>query len=152
PPYPATPSREAAGNSSDTDATTHDPGAAPAPYSAPAASSEMHRSATGLPHGRTARGAYFQVSSGVMASHLVRSPDPAYPMLARLAHVQGQVILQAVISTDGEVVAAHVLSGHRLLRGAASSAVRKWRYRPFLVDGRPVNVATIVTVDFHNNR
>ena len=98
------------------------------------------------------RGPYFRVSSGVMASHLVSDPDPGYPMVARLAHIEGEVILQAVISNRGEVVATHVLSGHRLLRGAAVSAVKQWRYRPYVVDGRPVNVSTIVTVDFHSHR
>ncbi|GAC1424358.1 MAG: hypothetical protein NVSMB62_21220 [Acidobacteriaceae bacterium] len=130
--------------STDTAATT----------ASPVASSvaPLRRPAIALPRegGRMAHGGYFQVSSGVMASHLVRSTDPGYPMLARVAHVQGEVILQAVISPEGEVVATHVLSGHRLLRSAASSAVKQWRYRPFLVDGRPVNVATIVTVDFRD--
>ncbi len=113
--------------------------------------SYMRHPAIALPR-RDGHGAYFQVSSGVMASHLVRSADPGYPILARVAHIQGQVILQAVISTEGEVVATHVLSGHHLLRSAAAAAVKKWRYRPFMVDGRPVNVATIVTVEFHDQR
>lgn len=110
------------------------------------------------PWGRTpvrsddARSQYFQVSSGVMASHLLLSPDPGYPTLAKLTHIQGEVILQAVISSDGEVVATHVLSGHRLLRGAAVSAVKQWRYRPYVLDGRPVDVSTIITVDFRKHQ
>jgi TonB family protein len=84
-----------------------------------------------------------------MASHLISARQPNYPILARIAKVQGQVVLQAVISPDGSVIATRVLSGHRLLRGAAINAVRRWRYRPYVADGRPVNVATIVTVDFH---
>ena len=91
---------------------------------------------------------YFQVSAGVMASHLLLSPDPGYPTLAKLTHIQGQVIMETVISSDGEVIAARVLSGHRLLRGAAVSAVKRRRYRPYVLDGRPVDVATTVTVDF----
>ncbi len=90
----------------------------------------------------------YRVSSGVMASNLISNPAPDYPAVARLAHVEGQVVLQAVISRDGSVSAAHVLSGHRLLRGAALDAVRRWRYHPYLSNGHPVDVATIITVDF----
>lgn len=90
----------------------------------------------------------FSVSSGVMASNLVSASPPEYPRLARLTHIQGQVILQVVVSRSGTVVDTHVLSGHRILRGAAIKAVRRWRYRPYLVQGHPTDVATIVTVDF----
>lgn len=90
----------------------------------------------------------YTVSSGVMAANLVSAPEPAYPKLARLIHMKGPVILQAVVSRDGKVVATHVLRGHRLLRGAASNAVRQWRYQPYLVNGQPADVATIVTVNF----
>ncbi len=90
----------------------------------------------------------YTVSSGVMAANLISAPEPAYPKLARLIHMKGPVILQAVVSRDGKVVATHVLRGHRLLRGAASNAVRQWRYQPYLVNGQPADVATIVTVNF----
>ena len=90
----------------------------------------------------------YTVSSGVMAANLISAPEPAYPKLARLIHMKGPVIMQAVVSRDGKVVATHVLRGHRLLRGAASNAVRQWRYQPYLVNGRPAEVATIVTVNF----
>jgi TonB family protein len=92
----------------------------------------------------------FAVSSGVMAANLISSPEPDYPMIARLAHIQGQVILQAVIAKDGAVSTTRVLRGNRLLRGAAEEAVRQWLYRPYRLNGRPIDVATIVTVDFHN--
>lgn len=95
---------------------------------------------------------YLEVSSGVMAANLISAPMPEYPALARMAHVQGQVILQAVISAGGSVSATRVLSGPRLLRGAAVDAVRRWRYRPYLIEGRPVDVSTIVTLTFHPAR
>jgi protein TonB len=88
----------------------------------------------------------------MMAGNLISAPLPGYPRMAKIAHIQGEVILQAVISQDGSVSATHVLSGNRLLRGAAVDAVRRWRYRPYMLDGRPVDVSTIVTVDFHNPR
>lgn len=94
---------------------------------------------------------YFTVSSGVMASYLISHPDPEYPTLARLAHIQGQVIMQAVVAKDGSVSTVRVLRGNRLLRGAAEEAVRHWRYRPYRFGGRAIDVATIVTVDFHNH-
>ena len=73
---------------------------------------------------------------------------PAYPRLASLTHMRGNVVMQAIISKTGTVESIHVIKGHHLLRGAATNAVRSWRYRPYLVNGRPVEVATTVTVDF----
>jgi TonB family protein len=88
------------------------------------------------------------VSSGVMAANLVSAPQPSYPTLASLTRTQGNVVMQAVISKDGTVEELHVIKGHRLLRGAAKNAVRNWRYRPYKIDGVPVDVATTVSVDF----
>ena len=93
-----------------------------------------------------------KVSSGVMAANLLSGPEPSSPMLASLARLKGKVVMEAVISKDGTVESLHVIKGHRLLRGAAKDAVRSWRYRPYKVDGVPVNVATIVSVDFGGHR
>jgi TonB family protein len=92
------------------------------------------------------------VSSGVMAANLLSGPKPSYPTLASLTHTQGNVVLQAVISKSGTVEHLRVIKGHRLLRGAAKSAVQNWRYRPYKVGGVPVEVATIVSVDFSLHR
>jgi TonB family protein len=92
------------------------------------------------------------VSSGVMAANLVSGPKPSYPTLASLTRTQGNVVMQAVISKDGTVEELHVIKGHRLLRGAAKNAVRNWRYRPYRIDGVPVDVATTVSVDFSLHR
>jgi TonB family protein len=92
------------------------------------------------------------VSSGVMAANLVSGPKPSYPTLANLTRTQGNVVMQAVISKDGTVEELHVIKGHRLLRGAAKNAVRNWRYRPYKIDGVPVEVATTVSVDFSLHR
>lgn len=91
---------------------------------------------------------YLPVSAAAMASHLLLSTEPEYPMVAKLTHIHGDVTVQAVISTTGQVVAAHGVGGHRLLRGAAAAAVKRWRYRPYMLDGRPVAVSTLVTVKF----
>jgi TonB family protein len=89
------------------------------------------------------------VSAGVMAANLLSAPEPSYPKLATLTRTQGSVVMQAVISMEGTVEEVHVIKGPRLLRGAAKSAVRNWRYRPYKVDGVPVAVATTVSVDFN---
>ncbi len=90
------------------------------------------------------------VSSGVMASNLVSATPPTYPRLASLIHMQGKVVMQAIIAKNGTVQSLQVLQGHHLLRGAAKSAVQSWRYHPYLIDDKPVEVATIVTVDFNH--
>ena len=90
----------------------------------------------------------FLASSGAMASHLLSAPAPGYPELAKITRTEGQVIVQVVVGRDGRVAATRVLDGPHLLRSAAEHAIHKWRYRPYLVDGRPTDVATIVTVSF----
>ena len=91
---------------------------------------------------------YPRVAPSVMAANLISAPAPSYPLLARIAHIRGQVTVQAVISRSGSVAAARAIDGHHLLRGAAVAAVRRQRYHPYRVDGQPTNVSTVVTVDF----
>jgi TonB family protein len=88
------------------------------------------------------------VSSGVMAANLLSASPPSYPKLAGLTHMQGKVVMQAIISKDGTVQNLQVIQGHRLLRSAAKNSARTWRYRPYMVNGKPVEVATIVSIDF----
>jgi TonB family protein len=84
-----------------------------------------------------------------MAANVLSAPQPSYPLLASLTRMRGEVVMKAIISKDGTIQNVHVIKGHRLLRGAATNAVRTWRYRPYLVKGRPVEVATTVSVDFN---
>jgi protein TonB len=79
---------------------------------------------------------------------LVRKILPAYPPLARSAHVQGQVVLQAVISKQGAIENLKVVAGHPMLVPAAIEAVRQWRYRPYVLNNEPVEVETQITVNF----
>ena len=90
----------------------------------------------------------FRGSQGVTSGLLVRKIEPEYPAIARQARIQGQVVLEAVIAKDGTVQNLHVVSGHPLLVDAALAAVRRWRYRPYLLNGVPVEVETTVTVTF----
>lgn len=80
--------------------------------------------------------------------HLVRRIDSEYPPLARAARVQGKVLLKATISKDGDVAAVTVVSGHPMLIPSAVEAVKKWQYKPFLVDGQPAVVTTEIEVQF----
>lgn len=89
-----------------------------------------------------------RVSQGVSTGHLINKVEPVYPPLARNARIQGQVVLTAIISRDGSIQDLRVLSGHPLLIQAALDAVRRWRYKPYLLNGEPVEVETTVTVNF----
>jgi protein TonB len=86
--------------------------------------------------------------SVVMEGYLVHKIEPLYPPLARAARVQGSVELQAVISKQGTIEKLQVLRGHPLLVKAAVEAVQQWRYRPYILNGEPVEVETHVTVNF----
>lgn len=88
------------------------------------------------------------VSTGVMSGNLVYKPSPIYPPIAREAHVEGTVVLQAAISKSGTIENLHVISGPAMLQQAALDAVRTWRYRPYLLNGQPVEVETTVNVVF----
>jgi periplasmic protein TonB len=88
------------------------------------------------------------VSIGVMEASLINRVDPAYPAIARATHISGEVRLRATIGTDGKVKDYEVLSGNPLLAQAAIAAVRQWRYRPTQLNGEPVEVETLITVNF----
>ncbi len=87
-------------------------------------------------------------STDVMNALLIRKVQPEYPELALNMHLSGEVRLRAVIGTDGSVQQLQVVSGNPILAKAARAAVQQWKYRPTQLDGTPVEVETIVTVDF----
>lgn len=89
-----------------------------------------------------------RVSSGVTQGLVTHRVEPVYPAIAKTARVQGTVILAAVIGKDGAIQNLHVVSGHPLLQGAAMDAVKQWRYRPYILNGEPVEVDTQVVVNF----
>jgi len=74
--------------------------------------------------------------------------EPRYPKIAIAARVTGVVLLKAVISKEGEIKELQVVSGHPLLVPAAMDAVKQWRYRPYLLNGEPVEVETNIIVTF----
>jgi periplasmic protein TonB len=89
-----------------------------------------------------------RVSQGVTQGLLVRRVNPTYPTLARTARISGKVLLQAQISKSGEIQNLQVISGHPMLIQAALEAVRQWKYRPYYLNGEPVEVDTTIEVNF----
>ena len=89
-----------------------------------------------------------RVSSRRAAGLLVRKVPPTYPPLARQARIQGVVVLQAQISKEGNIVNLQLISGHPMLAPAAIEAVKQWKYKPYLLNGEPVEVDTQVQVNF----
>jgi periplasmic protein TonB len=89
-----------------------------------------------------------RISQGVTAGMLVHKVEPNYPVLARQARIQGQVVLSAIISKEGAIENLRVVSGHPMLVPAAIEAVKEWRYRPYLLNGEPVEVETEIIVTF----
>ncbi len=89
------------------------------------------------------------ISSGVMAGNLIEKTVPQYPAIAKAARIQGVVVVQATISTTGLIENIRVTSGPPMLQQAAVDAVRSWRYKPYLLNGEPVEVETTVNVVFN---
>jgi protein TonB len=71
-----------------------------------------------------------------------------YPAIARMAHVQGVVILEAVLDVEGRVDSVRVLRSIAQLDQSAVDAVKRWRFTPALLNGQPVSVVMTVTVNF----
>jgi protein TonB len=89
-----------------------------------------------------------RVSQGVSQGLLVHKVTPAYPPLARQARIQGTVVLQALIGKDGTIQNLKLVSGHPMLASAALEAVKEWRYKPYYLNGEPVEVETTINVNF----
>lgn len=92
-----------------------------------------------------------RVSQGVTQGMIVSKIAPTYPKIALGARISGVVVLHAIISKEGAITELQLVSGHPVLINAAMEAVRQWRYRPFLLNGVPVEVETLVTVTFQLN-
>jgi TonB family protein len=95
-----------------------------------------------------APGGPVRLSSGVVAGMILTKVDPVYPPEAKEKHVQGAVILHAIISKQGTMENLSVISGNGMLVASAMDAVRQWTYRPYLLNGQPVEVETSITVNY----
>jgi TonB family protein len=89
-----------------------------------------------------------RVSAGVESGLLQTKIDPTYPPLARQARIQGTVVLKVIIGKTGDVQNVELVSGHPMLAPAAVEAVKQWKYRPYLLNGEPIEVDTQVQVNF----
>jgi periplasmic protein TonB len=89
-----------------------------------------------------------RIGGNVQAAKMVRQIQPLYPQIAKTAHVQGTVILHAIIAKDGSVQELTYISGPALLMRSAMDAVRQWKYQPTLLNGEPVEVDTTISVVF----
>jgi protein TonB len=90
-----------------------------------------------------------KISSGVTQGLLISRVTPQYPPIAKSARVQGTVVLQAIISKQGTIENLKVISGHPMLIQSAIDAVSRWRYKPYILNGEPVEVETTVNVNFN---
>lgn len=91
-------------------------------------------------------------TADVITGHLIKKAYPVYPEKAKLQGVQGTVILDGVIGTDGHFKKLQVLAGPPMLQKAALDAAEQWVYTPYLVDGQPVEVETDINVVFSLSR
>jgi protein TonB len=93
-----------------------------------------------------------RVSSQVVEGLLINKVYPVYPPIAKAAGVQGTVTLAAMISMSGAIENLRVASGPPMLQQSALEAVRQWRYRPYMLNGQPIEVETSVNVIFSLGR
>ncbi len=92
--------------------------------------------------------ATIKISQGVSEGLLIKRVQPTYPPAALQLHVQGAVLIEATINKEGTVINPKVLKGDPILARAALEAVRQWRYKPYYLDGGPVEIQTQITVNF----
>ena len=88
------------------------------------------------------------VSAKVMEGQLLIKVPPTYPVEAKKERIQGKVVLNAVVGKAGSVEKLVVASGPKELQQSALDAVRQWTYKPFLLNGQPVEVKTTITVTY----
>ncbi len=95
--------------------------------------------------------ATIRISQGVSQGLLIKRVQPTYPQAALAVHAQGAVQIEATVTKEGNVTNLKVLSGDAVLARAALDAVRQWRYKPYYLDGQPVEIQTQITVNFKAN-
>jgi TonB family protein len=100
-----------------------------------------------LPAG-VARPQRIRVSTRVSENLLIKRIEPDYPENARQKHVEGSVTLIGLIDKNGNVAELSVVGGPNLLVPAALEAVRKWKYKPYLLQGEPLAMQTLIVVPF----
>lgn len=94
------------------------------------------------------KGAPHAIPAGMMAENVISKVTPKYPPKAKTARIQGTVVLDAVITKTGHVDSLKVVSGPGELQQSSLDAVRQWRYKPFLLNGEPIEVETTINVKY----
>jgi TonB family protein len=89
-----------------------------------------------------------RVAGDVIAGNIETKVTPVYPQAAKDAHIQGTVVLDAVIGADGNIKGLRIISGPEELTHSAWDAVSQWTYKPYLLNGNPTEVATTITVNY----
>ena len=89
-----------------------------------------------------------KIEGGVLNGKALALPQPAYPPLARAAHVSGTVMVQVLIDEQGNVSAAHAVDGHPLLQSVCVAAAREAKFSPTLLEGEPVRVTGVIQYNF----
>lgn len=88
------------------------------------------------------------ISQGVSQGLLIKKVSPVYPKSALTMRMEGAVELVATISKTGDISSVKVVSGDGQLAKAATDAVKQWKYKPYLLNGEPVEIQTQVTINF----
>src|SRR5271166_3585543 len=104
----------------------------------------MPSASSSLPNLATAT---VKISQGVSQGLLIKRVQPRYPQAALAIHARGAVQIEATVNKEGHVTKPKVISGNPLLANAALEAVREWRYKPYYLDGQPVEIRTQITVN-----
>ena len=89
-----------------------------------------------------------RISQGMMSGNLIHRVQPKYPTLARAARIEGLVLLEGTIATDGTIRNLRVITGHPLLTQAAVDAIEQGEYEPYLLNGEPIEIVTTFTLTF----
>jgi TonB family protein len=89
-----------------------------------------------------------RISQGVSQGLLIKKVQPVYPLNAKAMRLEGAVDMEAIIDKEGRITNLKVLKGQAVLARAATDAVRQWRYKPYYLDGEPVEIQTQITVVF----
>jgi TonB family protein len=93
-----------------------------------------------------------KVGGNVKEPRLVSRVMPEYPLVAKQAGIQGDIVVKTTIDQKGNVVNVQVVSGPAMLRGPALTALRRWKYEPSTLNGQPIEVQMLVTIKFSGNR
>jgi len=84
----------------------------------------------------------------VLSSKALNLPQPAYPIIAKQAHVQGPVNVQILVDEQGKVISTQIVSGNPMLTSAAKEAAMRARFTPTILNGQPVKIQGVIIYNF----